>query len=566
MRRGAKGVRQVVSGARTMRRRELLQAAAAAVLLTGCTPSPNPQPSPSPSGSTAPSASFTFATPAPPIALDPAVTADIESWRVTRQVLECLVTSDPDTGAPAPSLATAWTQSTDLLSWTFTLREGVTFHDGTPFNAAAVKANFDRWYAFSPQFRSNHTGLAFTAVFKAHSDQASLSVYKRCTVVSEHEVRIELTQPLTSFLAAMTTPAFAISSPAALKAGTADVEDQPSSGTKISRYAQHPVGTGPFRFRQWTKDSVVLESSPTYWGPRGQISQLTLVVYDTPQARLRALLAGTIDGYDAVTVQNIETLVRKGLQVVRRDPFSVMYLGMNQAVPLLQNDKVRQAIAMGINKDAVIKPFFLEDTKSASQFVPPKLSGFNAAGGFPAYDPEKAKRLLSEAGYKGEELPFYYPLNVTRLYLPDPEKVYAELSAQLTLLGLNIKPVPVDWADGYLQKVTTAGDHAFHLLGRYGSYSDPDDFLAPLFGAKSGEFGFFDAQIFSKIERARGLPDGNERTQAYQNVNGQIGSSAPAVPIAYPISAVAVSARVATYPTSPVLNETFNHVTLAPGA
>jgi peptide/nickel transport system substrate-binding protein len=552
-----------VSGSRTIGRRELLQAAATAVLLAGCTPSPAPQPTPAPSGSAAPTAAFTFATPAPPIALDPAVTSDLESWRITRQVLECLVTSDPDTGAPAPALATKWSQSQDLLSWTFTLREGVAFHDGTPFNAAAVKANFDRWYAFSPAFRSTHTGLAFTSVFKAHADQAALSLFKRCTVAGEHEVTIELTQPLTSFLAAMTTPAFAISSPEALKAGTADTEDQTSSGTKISRYAQHPVGTGPFRFRQWTKDAVLLESSPGYWGDRGQIGQLKFVVYDTPQSRLQALLAGTIDGYDAVTVANIETLVRKGFQVVRRDPFSVMYLGMNQAVPLLANDKVRQAIAMGINKDAVIKPFFLEDTKSASQFVPPKLSGFNTAGGFPAYDPEKAKRLLSEAGYKGEELPFYYPLNVTRLYLPTPEKVYAEIASQLTLLGLNIKPVPVDWSDGYLQKVTTPGDHAFHLLGRYGSYGDPDDFLAPLFGAKNGEFGFFDAQIFSKIERARGLADGTERTQAYQNVNSQIGSTAPAVPICYPISAVAISSRVASYPTSPVLNETFNHVKLA---
>ncbi|GAB3284324.1 ABC transporter substrate-binding protein [Sinomonas notoginsengisoli] len=555
-----------MSGSGTIRRRELFQAAAAAVLLSGCTGLPSPAPSPTKSGAPGQTAKFTFATPAPPIGLDPAVTPDLESWRITRQVLECLVTPDPDTGVPAPALATKWSQGADQTSWTFTLREGVVFHDGTPFNAAAVKANFDRWYAFSPQFRSVHPGLSFTSVFKAHSDQASLSLYKGCTVLNDHEVRVELTQPLTSFLAAMTAPAFAISSPTALAAGTADVEDQLSSGTKVSKYGQHPVGTGPFRFREWTKDAVVLESSADYWGERGQISELSFVVYDTPQSRLQALVAGRIDGYDAVTVSNIETLVRKGFQVVRRDPFSVVYLGMNQAVPLLQNDKVRQAIAMSISKDAVIKPLFLEDTKAASQFVPPKLSGFNPSGGFPSYDPEKAKRLLSEAGYKGEELTFYYPRNVTRLYLPNPEKVYAEIAAQLTVLGLNIKPVPMDWSDGYLQKVTSPGDHAFHLLGRYGTYADPDDFLAPLFGAKNGEFGFFDAQIFSKIERARGLPDGTERTQAYQNINGQIGSTVPAVPIAFPISAVAVSARVATYPASPVLNEPFNHVKLASGA
>ena len=532
-----------------------------AALLTGCTP-PGPKPTSVASGTSDPNQAFTFATPAPPIGLDPAVVPELESWRITRQVLEGLVTTDPDTGAPAPALATQWTQSADLLSYTFALRQNVTFHDGTPFNAAAVKANFDRWFNFSPALRAAHGTLPFTAVFKAHADAAALSGFKSCSVIGEHQVQITLTQPLTGFLQALTTPGFAISSPAALAAGNADVEDQTSNGTKVSRYAQHPVGTGPFRFKEWSTDRVLLEASPNYWGPRGQIAQLSFVVFDQPQSRLQALVDGRIDGYDAVTLDNIETLVRKGFQVVRRDPFSVMYVGMNQAVPILQNDKVRLAIAMGINKDAVIRPYFLEDTKPASQFIPPKLSGFNQAGGFPSYDPEKAKRLLAEAGYKGEELKFCYPLNVTRLYLPSPEKVFAELSSQLTLIGLNIRPVPIDWSEGYLEKVTNAGDHALHLLGRYGTFADPDDFLAPLFGSKNGEFGFFDAQLFSKIDRARGLPDGADRTQAYQSINSQLGSTAPAVPIAFPISAVAVSARVDTYPTSPVLNETFNHVTL----
>ncbi|WP_138413230.1 ABC transporter substrate-binding protein [Sinomonas gamaensis] len=547
--------------ARSIRRRDLLQAAAVAALLTGCTGAPGPKPAPSSSADAPPSASFRFATPAPPRGLDPAVTTDIESWRITRQVLEGLLTTDPETGAPAPSLATKWSQSSDLLSYTFTLREGIRFHDGTPFTAAAVKANFDRWFAFTPALRAGRI-LPFTAVFKAHADAAQLSVYKGCTVLSDTQVRIDLTQPLTSFLQALTTPAFAISSPAALTAGTADVEDQSAFGSKVSRYAMQPVGTGPFRFKEWTQDRVLVESSPDYWGPRGQIAQLSFVVFDQAQSRLQALVDGRIDGYDAVTLDNIETLVRKGFQVVRRDPFSVMYLGMNQAVPFLQNEKARLAIASAINRDAVIRPFFLEDTKPAAQFVPPKLNGFNQAGGFPSYDPEKAKRLLAEAGYHGEELKFCYPLDVTRLYLPSPEKVFAELSAQLIRVGLNIKPVPVEWSDGYLQKVTAPGDHALHLLGRYGTYADPDDFLSPLFGSKTGEFGFFDAPLFSKIERARGLPEGSDRTQAYQTINAQLAGSAPAVPIAFPISAVAVSSRVDSYPTSPVLNETFNRVTL----
>ncbi|GAA2197787.1 ABC transporter substrate-binding protein [Sinomonas flava] len=544
-------------------RRSVLAGAAAAVVLAGCTPSPSPDPSPSATPTAVqPEATFTFAVPSPPSSLDPAVTSDLESWRIARQVLEGLVAADPTTSEPSPALATSWQESSDRMSYTFTLREGVTFHDGTAFDAAAVKANFDRWFAFTPEFRAANPTMAFTHVFKAHADQASLSVFKACTVLSPSQVRIDLTRPFTALLRALTTPAFAISSPAALAAGTADALDQTASFGRLSRYGQHPVGTGPFSFTAQAPDRVELASYPKYWGERGQIAKLTLAVYDTPQSRVQALLAGRIDGFDPLTVDAVEPLVRAGFPIARRDPFSVFYLGMNQAVGPLQQEKVRQAIAMAINKDAVIRRFFLEDTSSAGQFIPPRLAGFNNSANFPGYDPERAKRLLAEAGYKGEELAFAYPLETSRSYMPSPAKIYAEISAQLTTVGLAIKPVPIQWSEGYLQRVTTAGDHALHLLGINGGYADPDGFLSALFGAKTGEFGYFDAQLFSKIDRARELPEGKDRTDAYQSINAQLAGTAPAVPIAYPISGVATSPRVESYPTSPVLAETFNRVRL----
>ena len=541
----------------------MLQAAAAALILTGCTPPPQPSPAPSATPSSVePAASFVFAVPAAPATLDPAATSDLESWRVSRQVLEGLVEADLTTSQPSPALATSWAVSDDGLSYTFTLREGVTFHDGTPFDAAAVKANVDRWFAATPAFRAANPTMAFTSVFRAHADQADLSVFKACTVLSAHEVRIDLLRPFTAFLEALTMPAFAISSPKALVEGTADVLDQPTPAGPVSRYGLHPVGTGPFSFVAWGSDRVELASYPGYWGQRGEIAKLSFVVYDTAQSRLQALLDGRVDGFDPVTVDTIEALVRRGLPVARRDPFSVFYLGMNQEAPPLQSEKVRQAVAAAINKDALIRRFFMDDTSSAGQFVPPRVTGFNSSVNFPGFDPERAKRLLAEAGYKGEELPFVYPLNVSRSYLPTPEKIYAELSAQLTAVGLNIKPVPVEWSEGYLTRVTSRGDHAFHLLGLNGSYSDPDNFLTSLFGARNGEFGFFDAQLFSKIDRARSLADGAERQSAYVDINSQLAGTVPAVPIAFPISAVATSARVESYPTSPVLHEMFNRVRL----
>ena len=535
--------------------------------IASCTGTSDPAPSSTAASSTAgatPTALFTFGTGSEPLGLDPALVSDVESYRITRQVLEGLVGVDQTTGQPTPLLATEWSQSDDGRAYTFKLRGKVTFQDGTPFDAAAVCTNFNRWFNFPPALRQQATGTTFKGVFKAHADQAPLSIYKSCTAVAPDNVRIDLTQPFTGFLQALTLPAFAISSPQALAAEHADVLDQNRGGEPMSAYGLHPVGTGPYVFGSWDTGSVTLNSNKNYWGDKGQIGTIKFVTYDHPQTRMQALLDGNIDAYDAVTVGNFDQLVKSGKQIIQRDPFSVMYLGMNQEVPILQNLKVRQAIEMALDKDTLIRRFFIDNTAQASQFVPPKLSGFNNNAPALGYNPDKAKELLAEAGYKGEELKFYYPLNVTRPYLPTPEKVYAEISRQLTAVGLNIKPVPVDWTDGYLQKVTSPGDHALHLLGWNGSYSDPDNFVGPLFGENTGEFGYQDPQVFSKIARARGLPDGKDRTAQYQTINAQIAATVPAVPIAFPISALALSDRVLKYPASPVLNEVFTKVELKP--
>jgi peptide/nickel transport system substrate-binding protein len=536
--------------------------------LSSCTGAPSPVPgtatAAASSTAAAPSAVFTFGTASQPLGLDPALVSDVESYRITRQVLEGLVGVDQTTGQPTPLLATEWNQDDEGRAYTFKLREKVAFQDGAPFDAAAVCSNFDRWFNFPEALRQQAPGTTFKSVFKAHAEQASLSIYKGCTALAPDNVRIELTQPFTGFLQALTLPAFAISSPQALAARNADVLNQNRDGQPVSAYALHPVGTGPYEFSSWDQGSVTLSSNTDYWGEKGQIQTINFVTYDHPQTRMQALLDGKIDGYDTVTAGNFDQLVKRGKQIIQRDPFSVMYLGMNQEVPILQNLKVRQAIEMALDKDTLIRRFFIDNTAQASQFVPAKLSGFNNNAPSLGHNPAKAKELLAEAGYQGEELKFYYPLNVSRPYLPTPEKIYAEISRELTAVGLNIKPVPVDWSDGYLQKVTSPGDHGLHLLGWNGSYADPDNFVGPLFGENTGEFGYQDPQVFSKIARARGLPEGRERTEQYQTINAQIAATVPAVPIAFPISALALSDRVLKYPASPVLNEVFTNVELKP--
>lgn len=542
-------------------------AISAVVLLAGtaCTAPIEQEPSPTAPETTAPNDTvFNFGTGADPMGFDPALVSDNESYRVTRQVLEGLLTVDPVTGAPAPSLATEWQELDGGLTFNFSLRPDVKFHDGTAFDAAAVCTNFQRWYTFSPETRGDGSTSMFQQVFRSFSDEPKNSLYEGCTVDGPLEVTLSLQTRLTGFLQALTLPAFAISSPTALAAGTADVLDQTFSSNKVSRYALHPVGTGPFTFTAAAAGSVSMAAYPDYWGEAGEITTLNFKTFEQSETRLAALVDGTIDGFDPVAPSNYDKLIKAGQQVVQRDPFSIMYLGINQKIPVLADVKVREAIASAIDKASVASNYFIAGTAPTAQFIPPKLSGFNkAVEGFP-YDKAKAKALLAESGYKGEELKFYYPTNTARTYLPSPEKVYAQIATDLTAIGLNIKPVPVPWNDGYLSAVANDADHALSLLGWNGSYSDPDNFVGPLFGSPGTELGMDDPQLVSKITRARSMPNGPDRVAAYESISRQLAETVPAVPIAFPISAIALSNKVLSYPLSPVLNEVFNQVKLNP--
>ena len=558
------------SPARALRkviRRAVALSAVVLLSVTACT-SPTPvTPSTTAAPTVAPTPTvFTFGTGSDPLGFDPALVSDTESYRVTRQVMEGLLTIDSVTGDPAPSLATAWTTDDDGLSYTFTLRKDVVFHDNTPFDAAAVCTNFDRWYAMPVATRGDGSVSMFKQVFRAFNDDPKNSLYEGCTVNGPLQVTLALKTRLTGFLQALTLPAFAISSPAALKTGTANVLDQTWGSNKVSRYGLHPVGTGPFTFGSASAGSVTMNANKDYWGEKGQITTLKFRTFEQPATRLAALDDGSIDGYDPVTPDNLDKLIKSGKQVLQRDPFSVMYLGINQKIPALADLKVREALAAAIDKSTLVNNFFIAGTATTAQFIPPKLSGFNNAVQGIAYDPQKAKTLLAESSYKGEELKFYYPTNAARTYLPTPEKVYAQIAAELTKVGFNIKPVPIPWNDGYLTAVTGDGEHALSLMGWNGSYADPDNFVGPIFGSPGAELGMVDPQLVSKITRARSMPNGPDRVAAYESISKQIAATVPAVPIAFPISAIALSDRVASYPLSPVLNEVFNYVKLTPPA
>ncbi|GAA4381617.1 ABC transporter substrate-binding protein [Paeniglutamicibacter cryotolerans] len=563
-----------VTSARPLRKRFLAAGASMAVgalMLSGCAQSQREEkPSAGTSqdvgaGAEAVDPTFIFAASSDPKSLDPAFASDGESFRVSRQIFEGLVGTVPGTADPAPMLAESWTNSDDGLSYDFKLKSGVTFQDGTPFNAEAVCANFDRWYNFTGIQQADSVAYYYSSLFKGFKDKPEGAVYKSCEAVSDTEAKIDLAEPFAGFVAALSLPAFAMQSPTAMKEFKADEISGSAESPVLSEYAKgHPVGTGPFKFDKWSPgDNVELSAYDNYWGDQGQVQKIVFRMIDDPVARRQSLEAGDIDGYDLVAPADTKALKDAGYNVLSREPFTILYLGLNQKVKELQDVKVRQAISYAIDKDALIKQTLPEGTKKAIEFIPDVVNGYNSDVEAYDFNPEKAKELLKEAGYPdGFTIKFNYPTGVSRPYMPTPEQVFTNISAQLKDVGIKVDPQPNKWAPDYLDRVQATADHGIHLLGWTGDYNDTDNFVGVFFGQEKPEFGFENKALFDKLTKARGIAVLAEQTPLYEEINADVAKFVPAVPLAHPAPSLAFDSRVESYPTSPVNDEVFNEIKL----
>lgn len=550
-----------------MRRRGLLAvsgAALAALVLSGCVASERGDDGAESSGDV--DGTFVFAASSDPASLDPAFAQDGESFRVSRQIFEGLVGTEPGTADPAPLLAESWESSEDGMSHTFALKEDVTFHDGTPFNAEAVCANFDRWYNWTGLAASEAFGYYYNKLFKGYADNPTDAVYKSCTPDGDYSVTVELNKPFAGFIASLSLPSFGMQSPSALSEFGADDVSGSAEAPVLSEYAMgHPVGTGPFQFDEWAPgEQVTLAAYDGYWGDAGQIDEIIFRTIDDPTARRQALESGSIDGYDLVGPADTQALEDDGFTMVSRPPFTILYLAFNQAIPELQDPKVREALSYAVDKDALISQVLPEGTEKAIEFVPDTVNGYNPDVTTYDYDPEKAKSLLAEAGYTEAnplKLDFNYPVNVSRPYMPDPEQIFTVLSSQLAEVGVETTPVSEEWVE-YLDRTTGTADHGIHLLGWTGDYNDTDNFVGVFFGQQSSEWGFDNAELFEKLNEARGVSSLEDQTALYEDINEMVAQFIPGVPLAHPAPTLAFDPRVESYPASPVNDEVFTDIVL----
>ncbi len=316
---------------------------------------------------------------AEPVNLDPPQVTDLNSNRVGRRIVETLVTFPEESTQIVPGLAESWTISKDGLQYTFKLRRGITFHDGTPLNAEAVKFSIER------QINPNHPAYKLGKYPFANFFFGNV---KAVEVLSEERVAFLLNEARASFIAVLAQGAASIVSPTAVMKWGPD-------------YPTHPVGTGPFRFASWDRGQrVVLEKNPTYWKYPVKVERVIYRPIVEDQARLTELLTGTLDVIVGVPADFVSQLEQNAkITLLKQVGAHVWYLGMNNQKKPFDDKRVRQALNYAVNKDAIVKDV-LKGTGAASRgpVLPGTWGADPALKAYP-YDPERAKKLLAEAGY-----------------------------------------------------------------------------------------------------------------------------------------------------------------------
>ncbi|MCB4207276.1 ABC transporter substrate-binding protein [Arthrobacter sp. UM1] len=543
------------AGSPVSRRRALGLAAlaASAPALAGCAPKVEP---PS-SGARLVERRLRFGLPAPVFTLDPAVADDIESQRVIRQCVQTLIGTDPATGASAPRLATSYRLLDGGTSVELRLRSGVEFHDGSRLTAAAVRDTFERLYHLPREVYTAHPSNDFRSLFRAHAGEARSSLYVGCDILAEDVVVLKTTERIAGLVPALSQIGFGILSPAQTKARRAE-----GAGLKTAPQDFTPSGTGPFAVSRVSEKGVSLTRFQKNQSTPIAATGIDFSVHPDEWERLSALMSGKIDAFDLVTPRMAATLARNAQHLQTRDPYSLLYLGMNAAHPALKSRQVRQLVAQIVTKQQLVSSQFLSGTKIAESFFPPRLGVNNKL----FTDPEvpltqsDAQDALHKAGYRGEEVEFVYPTGSPRIYLPYPEKAYAIVARQLQAAGINIKPVPIPWSEGFTTQMLRRRSRGFHLMGLNGGFLDPGYFVNALFMNAREEFGLDSPELTSRLSAALAIADPDDRLAAYEKIGNLIAHAVPAVPLVVPVSALASAPDVNGLPASPVLDEVFSGV------
>ncbi len=440
--------------------------------------------------------------------LDPLKMMSAPAATVAEHMVENLIYLAED-GTLQPALAESWEPSEDGLSWFLNLRQGVSFHDGTPFNAEAVKYNLDRFIAKGDFEGEEEAVFAFL-----------LGRVIEVEVVDEYTVQIYLDDVFAPIASHLSHSFIGMHSPASLEALDA------------GEYVEEPVGTGPFKFVAWDRgEKLVMEKNDDYWGDAPQLDSVTFMFVPEAGSRVIMLETGEVHAIMAVPPTDIDRLeAEEDIDVVFQNSVRVIYIGFNLERDLFKDVKVRQALNYAIDKEAIISTIFQGVGEPSSAPIVPAIFGYTQVGPYD-YDPDKARELLAEAGYAdGFDIELYHP---TGRY-PQDATVTEAVQAMLAEVGINASLTTYDWGT-YLDTVIVPPDDAEHdayMLGWGTVTLDADYGLYALFHSSqwppANNVSYYaNDEVDALLDEARVTPDRAVRQGLYLEAIEIIWDDAP---------------------------------------
>ncbi len=396
------------------------------------------------------------------------------------------------------------------------------------------------------------TTTAAGAGFEGYSLAADSCDYggllKSITAVDELTVQFELCQPDVAFASKVAFSAFGIFPEEVLVA----------TGGGGPELFEHPVGTGPYMLSQWERgNQLVLKRFDDYWGNSAETGTLVFRWSSEAAQRLVELQAGTVDGIDNPGRDDFAVIEGdSSLQLLPREGTNIFYVGLNRDKEPFGDERVRQAIAMGIDRQRIVDNFYPPGSTVAEQFLPMSIFGWTPEPVWYDYDPDAAKALLADAGYPdGFEVTLNYR-DVVRSYLPSPSTVATDIQAQLAEIGITVNIEVME--SGAFLDASDAGDLTMYLLGWGADYPDATNFLDYHFGSgASAQFGAGFDDIHQVLNQAAQIADPAERLVLYQQAAELIKEHVPMVPVAHGGSGTAYRADVTNAQASPLGNEYF---------
>lgn len=473
------------------------------------------------------------------VSLDPAQASDGFSLNITREIVEGLVQFKQGTFDIEPAIAQSWSVGGGGRSWTFTIKRGLKFSDGTPVDAQAVKFNFDRWRLISNPYHGNFSYPYYISEFGGFP-----GLIQDVQAPDTYTVVFTLARPFAPFLHDLAVPSFGIGSPTAIR-------------DDLAGFASHPIGWGPYTLGEWVKgDRIVLRANPFY-PVRSTYSAVVIRDMGDPAAGVRAMMDGTVDVLVDPAPDSVDALSETpGVTMYYQPPNNSAYLAMNIDRKPFDKRAVRQAVAYALDVRGIVKEFFPRGAEVANNWTPPGMAGENS--GVKAYtqNDNRARALLASAGFRdGFKTELFYTTRA-RPYMPDPARMAREVASELHRVGIDVKLESFDWSV-FLEKIHN-GEHPMVLTGWSGDNGDPDNFMYTLLDKDSARrpnalnYSFWRDEAYHQLMlQGQNTSDPAQRAVIYERANAMVHDMVPSIPIVHSAVPVAMRTSIAGYIPSP---------------